>query len=72
MADKSGPKPKLGPKRKHTLHVIGWIGVNRCYLDISIEEAKQRYMNAEGSSDMDDISVDTITFDDEFSAYDAW
>ena len=52
---------------------IGWIGVKRCYLNITEEQAIERYCKSENitreSFDEDDISVVIIEFDDEFGAY---
>lgn len=57
---------------KHTLHIIGWIGGRRCYLDISIDEAKRRYYESVEDEIIDDGYINTITFEDEFVAYDVW
>jgi hypothetical protein len=55
---------------KHTLHMIGWLGHMRAYLDIPLDEAKQRYFATEETDEIGKIK--TITFDDEFGVYDCW
>ena len=55
---------------------IGYIGTYRCYLNVSMEEAKRRY-SAENlilveDFDNNGIRIDTFVFDDEFEAYDVW
>ena len=61
---------------KNKIISIGYIGVKRCYLNIDEEEAIKRYCNSENITrqkfDDDDISIDTIEFDDEFGAYSVW
>lgn len=58
---------------KNKLIVIGYIGLQTCYLNISEKDATQRYIKAnkksieEFESDMD-ISIYSIEFDDEFGA----
>jgi hypothetical protein len=49
---------------------IGWTGSKRCYLNISREEAVERYKKSEGVLDPPD--VDEFEFGDEFGAYDLW
>lgn len=55
---------------------IGYIGLRKCYLNITEEEAIERYCKTENLTRQkfqeEDISVFTIEFDDEFSAYDVW
>ena len=50
---------------------IGYLGVMRCYLNISTEEAIERYIKSEGVEieDFDEGMVDVFYFDDEFGAY---
>lgn len=57
----------------HTLHVIGWIGSKRCYLDISQDEAQRRYAASEPDhvAEFGMPEVTTFEFEDEFLAYDA-
>lgn len=67
---------------KNTLHVIGWLGVRRAYLNVSLDEAKERYRESEGfdgvfsdeaqPNDGFAVAVDTFQFDDEFGTYDVW
>ncbi len=55
--------------------VVGSIGQNRCYLNISEKKAVERYIKEEGISreDFDDYCrVFTINFEDSFGAYDIW
>ena len=55
------------------LIVIGWIGVKRCYLNISREEAIRRYEAAEGCSGIESTElIDEFEFEDEFGAYEVW
>ena len=55
---------------------IGYIGIRRCYLNISEDEAIERYCKSENITrqkfDKDDISIDIIDFVDEFGAYSIW
>lgn len=55
---------------------IGYIGTYKCYLNVSIEEAKRRFSAEEDIliEDFEDngIHIDTFMFDDEFEAYDVW
>lgn len=55
---------------KHTLVTIGYLGSRRAYLDLSKEEAFNRYLKAEG--EVPPHSVRSFEFDDEFEVYDAW
>lgn len=57
----------------HTLHVIGWIGNKRCYLDIPREEAARRYADSEEEhvAEFGHPEILTFEFTDEFRAYDA-
>jgi len=61
---------------KNRAIIIGWIGSKRCYINISKEEAIERYKNTDGFTvGYDDEALgDTreIEFDDEFGVYDAW
>ena len=49
---------------------IGYMGVKRCYLNIGIEDAIERYKASEGTDDIEDVSLEVISFHDSFSAYD--
>lgn len=62
---------RLAPKQPNTLFVIGWMGVKRCYLNISREEAIARYTQEDGAPPPDD-QVTEFTFTDTFGTYDAY
>lgn len=55
---------------------IGYIGLKKCYLNTTEDEAIERYCKTENLTrqkfDEEDISIFTIEFDDEFSAYEVW
>lgn len=86
--DPAGYKPpdieylvKMPVPVKNKLIVIGWMGSKRCYLNVSVEEAKRRFIEAEGEPYLDNMTDEWFTkfdkisefeFDDEFGAYDAW
>lgn len=61
---------------KNKIISIGWIGIKRCYLNISMNEALKRFAENENISveeakeliENNDI-LDIIEFDDEFGAY---
>ena len=53
------------------LIVIGYIGTKRCYLNMSLEEARARYVKTEGEEPEPRL-IDEFDFEDEFGAYDAW
>lgn len=64
---------------KNKLISIGWLGIKRCYLNVSREEAIKRYVEEAENSILDDIDehylvrndlIEEFDFDDEFSAYD--
>jgi len=62
---------------KNRLVAIGYVGIMKCYLNISDREAIQRYIKSEDISETEfesnrDISFMIIEFDDEFQAYDVW
>ncbi len=48
---------------------IGYIGLKRCYLNISLEEAKRRYQ--EDEEEIPD-NIYEFEFEDEFCAYDVY
>jgi hypothetical protein len=58
------------------LIVIGYIGIKKCYLNITEDQAIKRYCKTENITrqmfDEDDISIYTIEFNDEFCAYEVW
>ena len=58
------------PAKRHTLHVLGCLGIKHAYLDMPLEEARRRYIEVEG--DLPEEWVISFEFDDEFSVYDAW
>ena len=55
---------------EHRLIVIGWLGSQTAYLDLSEEEARARY-NKENPHDTD-APVKTLSFKDSFGVYNAW
>lgn len=61
---------------KNKIITIGYVGNMRCYLNISEEEAIERYCDSEGISNLmikkEQIPVDSIEFDEEFGAYDIY
>ena len=57
------------------LIVIGWMGDQVAYLNITRDEAIQRYITCEGSyakENFDSSWVREIDFEEEFCVYDAW
>mgnify|MGYP001578128023 CR=1 FL=1 len=63
--------------KKNKLIIIGYIGIKRCYLNISDREAIQKYIKEEEISETelelsDNITIEHLDFDDEFCAYDIW
>lgn len=55
---------------------IGYIGLKKCYLNLSKEESIERYIKSEGITEEvfnnSYINVYEIEFDDEFCAYEIW
>jgi hypothetical protein len=55
---------------------IGYTGMMKCYLNISKDDAIERYIRENNISreDFDEyaIKIDYFDFDDEFCAYDVW
>lgn len=55
---------------------IGYIGLKKCYLNITEDVAIERYCKSENLThqqfDDEDISVHIIDFNDEFSAYEIY
>jgi hypothetical protein len=56
---------------------IGYLGIRKCYLNLSEEEAIDRYCKSEQISrkEFDEdpgLNMQTITFKDEFECYDIW
>lgn len=58
-------------KERHTLTVIGWMGVKHAYLDVPYDEAVRRYGESEGTAPIPEM-IETFTFTDEFGVYAAW
>jgi prefoldin subunit 5 len=60
---------------KNKLIVIGWLGMKRCYLNISREEAIERYKKDEEILEEEWVEIEEdikeFQFEDEFYAYDA-
>jgi hypothetical protein len=58
----------------NTLISIGWLGGQTCYLNLSLEEAKSRYLKDNPDTDLEDdfVTIKEFRFRDEFSAYDVW
>lgn len=57
--------------KNNKLICIGFLGIKRCYLNITQEEAMRRYKEQEGN-DLQGVSITTIEFQDEFGSYDAY
>lgn len=55
----------------HTLIVIGYMGIKRCYLDITLDEAKRRFTEKEEELPSDEY-IFQFDFKDEFECYDVW
>lgn len=55
---------------KHLMICIGYIGIKKCYIDVTIEEAKKRYIETTGEEEEE--RFDIFGFDDEFDAYEVW
>jgi hypothetical protein len=60
--------------RTHTLVLIGFIGNKRGFLDLSIEEAKQRFLETQDyeADELERLPVEVLTFVDELGVYDAY
>ena len=60
---------------KNHIHVIGPIGNKAVFLNLTREDALQRWLDA-GNTDGDladnYATIKVIYFDDEFAAYDCW
>ena len=58
------------------LIVIGYIGVKKCYLNVDMDEAIERYCKSECITRVEFEEFNTSTheyaFEDEFEAYDVW
>ena len=49
---------------------MGYMGVMRCYMDLSLDEAKTRY-TADGDT-LEGVGITIFGFDDEFEAYEIY
>ena len=56
--------------KRHTLAVIGYVGVSMAYLDVSLSEAKALYEQEHGT--IDDEYCHLFAFDERFGTYAAW
>ena len=60
-------------KHMNKIISIGYLGIKRCYLNISKHAAINKYCKSENISierfEVDDIPIDIIEFDDEFGTY---
>jgi hypothetical protein len=57
---------------KNKLITIGFIGFKKCYLNVTKEEAINRYLSDPNNLGIEDNEVKEFEFDDEFEAYDCW
>jgi hypothetical protein len=62
---------------KNKIIVIGYMGIRKCYLNLSEEDAIVRYCKSEKLTreEFDEdtgLNMQTIEFNDEFGAYDIW
>ena len=62
---------------KNKIIAIGYLGIRKCYLNLSEEEAISRYCKSEELTreEFDEdtgLNMQTIEFNDEFGAYDVW
>ena len=61
--------------KSHTLIVIGFMGMKRAYLDIAMDEAQRRFLQAEGYTQNELVvhsMINIVEFEDEFGVYDVW
>ncbi len=62
---------------KNKIISIGFIGMKKCYLNISTSEAVKRFCESEGVTEEEyeldeSYSYEEIFFDDEFGCYEIW
>lgn len=58
-------------KKANTIIHIGWLGQTRCYLNVPLEEAIERWMKSEDTEDQPtEHMISTITVTDEWQSYD--
>ena len=58
--------------RTETLVVVGWQGCQRVYFNLNTDEAMERYRTSEKVATSESVPVKTVSFTDEFGAYDVW
>ena len=51
---------------------IGFLGVQSCYLNIDMDDAKKRYMEENNLEDLEDVTIREFEFVDQFEVYDIW
>ena len=51
---------------------IGFLGIQSCYLNIDIDDAKKRYMTENDLEDLEGVTIREFEFIDQFEAYDVW
>ncbi len=70
--EKAEAPKEARPKPKNNLISIGFLSGFSCYLNISLEEAKERYAIANQMTlkEVEDYTIQEWEFDDEFEAYD--
>lgn len=60
----------------NSIVTIGYLGIQRCYLNISEDEAITRYCNSDNITreEFNEMGyrILTINFEDEFECYDLW
>ena len=57
-------------EHRHLMIAMGYTGVMRCYMDLSLDEAKTRY-TADGDT-LEGVGITIFGFDDEFEAYEIY
>lgn len=57
-------------EHRHLVIAMGYMGVMRCYMDLSLDEAKTRY-TADGDT-LEGVAITIFGFDDEFEAYEIY
>lgn len=65
----------LKVNKKHTLIMIGYLGSQDAYIDVSVDGARAKWIKEHGSEDgmhIEDQNITMIQFDDKFAVYDAW
>lgn len=54
---------------KHLMIAIGFLGHMTCYIDLTLDEAKRRYLAENEEDNLDGIGITVFGFDDEFHSY---